>query len=140
VNREDRFVMSHRPYAVDLSSWKRGELNPRHTGEGDPYLHQHQTIDAIWFRRKKGVTVAHLGMLWDFSEADNAADFLRLHNDGRYGGNWIAAWDGERCWTQNPAPKTDLDRYAETLDAALTGLLNDKATPEGYDDGWWTFR
>jgi hypothetical protein len=132
----DRFVMSHRPYAVDLSSWRRGEWQMAHDG----HRYADQEMTAIWFRRKQGVTVAHLGTLWDHSDADNAADMLRLHDDGRYGGNWIAAWDGERCWTQNPAPKTDLDRHAEVLDAALVRLLCDKTTPEGYDDGWWTFR
>lgn len=135
MNREDSYVASHRPYAVDLSTWRRGEMKTRPNGRQSA----HQHITAIWFRRKKGVDTAHLGDLWDFSDADNAADMLRLHDDGRYGANWVAAWDGERCWTQNPAPKTDLDRYAAVLGAALIGFLKDKAVPDSYS-GWWTFR
>lgn len=135
MNRTNRFVMSHRPYVVDLSSWRRGEMKTHDNGRRSA----HQHIDAIRFRRKQGLTVAHYGALRDFSDADNAADMLRLHDDGRHGGNWIAAWDGERCWTESPAAKTDLDRYAEILDAALVRLLNDKAVPDGYD-GWYTFR
>lgn len=134
MNRTDRFVMSHRPYAVDLSSWRRGEWKTSMDGR----QYARHTIASIWFRRKRGVTVAHLGTISTNSGTDSAEDFLRLHNDSRYGGNWIAAWDGERCWTETPAAKTDLDRYAEVLGAALTGFRNDKAVPQGHC-GWWTF-
>ena len=49
--REDKFVMSHRGYAVDLSS-----LHQRFYEHDEWYM-----VDAVWFRRKNGVTAACVG-------------------------------------------------------------------------------
>jgi hypothetical protein len=123
--RENRYVASHRPYAVDLSSWTRSDRS-------------RQAINAIWFRRKKGDLIATFGELWDYSAANDVQECLRLHDDGRYGGDWIASWDGVHLWSQHTLPKAELDRYAELLDAALVGFVVSKAVPDGFD-GWWTF-
>lgn len=134
MNRYDRPLTSLRPYAVDLASWRRGDWWANAEGEWVA----RQDITAIWFRRKKGVTVAHLGRLWATLPATDPKAFLELHTDGRYGGDWTAAWDGERAWAQQVIPKTDLDAHTQTLDAALQRFLADKALPKGYD-GWWSF-
>ena len=50
MNREDRFVISRKPYAVDLSSFRLMERDPDKTWAW-------YTVDAVWFRRRRGETV-----------------------------------------------------------------------------------
>lgn len=122
MNRETDFVQSHRPYAVDLSSLR----------VNDSYA----TLDAAWFRRRKGVTVACIGHLWDIQRPApvDAAQFLKQHDDGRYGGECRSRWDGHRFWSAEQDP----DVHAADL-ALLKPMLDAyPACPDGYD-GWWTF-
>lgn len=121
--RDTRFLISRKPYAVDLTSL--------HTdSESTAYL------DAVWFRRRNGLTVACIGHLWDIQNPlpKDAAEFLARHDDGRYGGTCEGRWDGERYWGAQ-AP--------ELIDAHLAllrpMLANYPAIPPGYD-GWWTFQ
>lgn len=121
--REDKFAISRRPYAVDLAS-----LTTRTDG-------QCSIIRAAWFRRRKGVTVACVGLLWDFqtpAPAD-AAEFLRRHDDGRYGGDCDGRWDGENYWgAQRP------DEIAAHLDLLRPMLEHYPDVPPGFN-GWWRF-
>ncbi|BAL87184.1 hypothetical protein AMIS_19640 [Actinoplanes missouriensis 431] len=96
--REDRFLLSRRPYAVDL-----GSLHVREIGEG----YTTSTVSAIWFRRRRGETVAVYGHLWDHQNppARSAIEFLERHDDGRYGGRAEARWDGSTLW----APETPVE-------------------------------
>lgn len=130
--REDRFLISRKPYAVDLTSLRGSRTD---TPQGcNPYYFDGR-IGAVWFRRRKGVTVACVGTLWDLQhpEPADAKQFLEQHDDGRYGGDCEGRWDGERYWgAQEP----------EIIDAHLSllrpMLASYPAIPEGYD-GWWTF-
>ncbi len=120
--REDRFVLSHRPYAVDLSSL-------RMTSDAQV------RINAVWFRRRNRVTIACVGYLWDFQKPAPAdtAEFLHRHSDGRYGGSCAGRWDGERYWgAQEP---DIIERHLRLLRPALAAY---PAVPVGYD-GWWRF-
>jgi hypothetical protein len=44
---------------------------------------------AAWFRRRNRVLIACTGVLWDYQTPtpQDAAEFLRRHDDGRYGGD-----------------------------------------------------
>jgi hypothetical protein len=132
VIRDDRFLISRRPYAVDLGSLQGERIN---SPQGrNPYLFDGR-INAVWFRRRNGVTVACLGELWDlqYPEPADAVQFLRQHEDGRYGGRCEARWDGRGYWgAEQP------DVAAEHLELLRPMLANYPALVDGYD-GWWRF-
>lgn len=120
--RESEFRISRRPYAVDLTSLRVPGSGPA-------------VVKAVWFRRRKGVTVACTGLLWDFQEPPpaSAAEFLGRHDDGRYGGDCDGRWDGERYWgAQEPG------MIAAHLDLLRPMLAAFPEIPPGYD-GWWRF-
>jgi hypothetical protein len=126
VRREDGFVQSHAPYAVDLIRLIRDE-----TYNGA------YSVNAVWFRRRRGVTVACIGILRTICrpEPDSVVDFLcRGLTDGRYGGVCLGRWDGEGYWGAEPPGV--VDRHLAILRPMLE---NYPAVPPGYD-GWWTFR
>lgn len=134
MNRETRFLISRKPYAVDLTSLRLQEhTRPRQHGGGNYYSAR---IDAVWFRRRKGVTVACIGDLWDFQDerpADGTA-FLAAHDDGRYGGDTHGRWDGDSYWGN-----VTLAQQEQHLAVLRPMLANYPAIPKGYD-GWWTFQ
>lgn len=120
--REDRFLISRKPYAVDLSTLRTE--------------HGWSTVDAAWFRRKQGVTVSCIGNLHtiqDPAPAD-AAEFLRRYDDGRYGGHCEGRWDGDGYWGN-----VTLAVQEQHLAVLRPMLANCPAIPPGYD-GWWRFR
>ena len=132
--REDRFLISRKPYAIDLST----VTIERH--------HQHDTYwlsgscQAVWFRRKSGTTYVCLGSLrlwahWLREEPDVSSPEAILSNnlDSRYGGDPDGRWDGERYWgSQKPLVQS---RHLALLEPMLA---NYPAVPAGYD-GWWRF-
>lgn len=133
--REERLYISKKPYAVDPTSLRVT------TNEPDRPEH-HRThrvhIDAVWFRRRRGVTVATIGTLWDFQRDPAPADVheaLRRHDDGRYGGSWIARWDGESYVSEVPQP---LDVMTAHLELLRPMLENYPDVPPGHD-GWYRF-
>lgn len=127
--RENRFLISKRPYAVDLGSLRiterQGQRNPYYEGR----------IGAVWFRRAKGVTYACVGTLWDFQDQRpaDAVAFLKAHTDGRYGGDCKGRWDGTRYWgAQEPEIAA---RHLALLRPMLDAY---PAIPDGWN-GWWRF-
>lgn len=130
--REDRFLISRKPYAVDLSSL-RGSRTQTPQGRNEYYFGGR--IDAVWFRRRRGETVACIGELWDlqYPEPADAVQFLTQHADGRHGGDCIGRWDGESYWGN-----VTLDQQEQHLAILRPMLANYPAVPEGFD-GWWTF-
>ncbi|WP_035796423.1 hypothetical protein [Kitasatospora mediocidica] len=126
--REDRFLISRRPYAVDLNSLR---------------VTEHMvTLGAVWFRRRNGATVACIGHLWDIQHPApaDAAEFLRRHDDGRYGGTCFGRWDGERYWGAGERywRAQEPDVIAQHLDLLLPMLANYPEIPASFD-GWWRF-
>lgn len=135
MNRETRFLISRKPFAVDLNT-VTGSQHPR----GDRHAFS-GTANALWFRRQNGVTRACLGTLKLWShylpeplDLDDPHAILSADLDGRYGGDCHGRWDGERYWgAQQP------DAIEEHL-ALLRPMLNRyPALPPGHD-GWWTFQ
>lgn len=130
--REDRFLISRRPYAIDLSSL-RGNITLTPNGRRPSYYDGR--INAVWFRRKQGVTAACIGTLWDLQddEPTDGTEFLARHDDGRYGGDCEGRWDGTGYWgAQEPEV---IDQHLALLRPMLAAY---PAVPEGYD-GWWRF-
>jgi len=119
--REDRFLISHRPYAVDLSSLRINGHWAR--------------VDAVWFRGTKSAPTAHIGFLHTIQDPDpiDATEFLCRYSDGRYGGNCLGRWDGERYWGEQV-----LDIMNQHPAILRPMLDNYPAAPDGYD-GWWRF-
>ncbi|MFF7142296.1 hypothetical protein ACFZB5_13740 [Streptomyces nodosus] len=134
--RETRFLISRKPYAVDLTT-VTGRQHPR----GDRHAFS-GSANALWFRRRRrGETVACIGTLdlWShyLPEPLDLGDphaILSADLDGRYGGTTHGRWDGAGYWGAE-----DLDVQQQHL-AILRPMLADcPAIPPGYD-GWWTFQ
>lgn len=130
MRREDRFVLSHRPYAVALATF-RMEMSTGWNGE-----YSHGTIDAVWFRRKSGVTAACVGTLsnMQYPPALDVAAFLAGFDDGRYGGDCLGRWDGTRYWGAGQDPDVNA-AYLELLRGMLAAFPDVPAC----HDGWWVF-
>lgn len=129
--REDKFVMSHRGYAVDLASFRIDETLTGWKGE-----YACATVNAVWFRRKNRITQAVVGELWD-SQWDipkDAVQFLEQHDDGRYGGRPFARWDGTSFWCAGQDPEEN-GRYL----ALLKPMLENFPKPAPGYSGWWRF-
>lgn len=132
--RETKFLISRRPYAINLATVTGSQAGgiDRVTFSG--------TCNAVWFRRRQGVTVACLGMLGLWSHhlpeplnLDDPAAILSGDLDGRYGGDTHGRWDGENYWgAQKPF---EIDLHLSLLEPMLA---NFPAVPDGYD-GWWRF-
>lgn len=131
--RLPEFKLSKRPYAVDLDSLHVDEF-PRADGSTGC----RGQVDALWFRRRGGRTVACIGFLWDYQSPRpaDAAAFLAAHDDGRYGGECLARWDGSNLWAPT-MPHHVAEQRLLVLRAALDGFPE---VPEPFKaGGWWTF-
>jgi hypothetical protein len=136
VIRETKFLISRKPYAIDLNSLR----------VGDPTAHGHHwaMVNAVWFRRhSKGhgedrriITVACIGTLRNLQDEKpaDAHAFLAAHTDGRYGGDCQGRWDGTGYWGSEIP-----DVQAQHLAILRPMLANYPAVPPGYD-GWYTFQ
>lgn len=129
--REEQFRISRRPYAVDLGSLMTREH------QGAQKLFYYASLDAVWFRRRRGRTVAVIGKLWDYQadEPGTAQQFLQQYNDGRYGGAWHGRWDGLTYVSEQPLPPEETEAHLAILRPMLDAC---PALPPGYD-GWWRF-
>lgn len=136
MRRETRFLISRKPFAIDLST-----VTAEQEQRGDRAAwNLSGSATAVWYRRQQGVTRACIGSLMLFShhqaEPVDLADpvaILSADLDGRYGGDCHGRWDGERYWgAQQP-------EVMEQHLALLRPMLADYPTvPDGYD-GWWTY-
>lgn len=132
--RSDKFLISQRPYAVDLST-VTGDQHPR----GERFAFS-GTVDAVWFRRQNGTTRACIGTVMLFShylprllDLTDPHDILAADLDGRYGGDCHGRWDGVRYWG---AQEPDLiEQHLALLRPMLDGY---PACPAGYS-GWYRF-
>jgi len=133
--RETKFLISRKPFAIDLTT-VTGSQHPR----GD--LHTFRGYaNAVWYRRQNGTTRACLGTLKLWShylpeplDLDDPRAILSADLDGRYGGDCDGRWDGERYWgAQEP------HMQALHLTVLEPMLATFPAIPAGYD-GWWTFQ
>lgn len=138
MKHEQTYVHSHRPYAVDLGSMKI-EHNPARTeGERRSVEFWHVTVEAVWFRGRKSAPMSVAGNLWGHVHAEprDERHALELLDDGRYGGNAHARWDGDNLW----APVMGIDEAGEYLLILRPMLEAFPAHPgEPYADGWWVY-
>lgn len=134
--QEDRFVLSHHQHAIDLSSFR---VSSRHswTYEGEEIRTVTCVVNAVWYRRKRGVTYACIGHLShsyrEKYQPPTAENFLLSYTDGRYGPTPEGRWDGENYWgAQKP------ETIQEHL-AILRPMIDDyPSAPESYST-WWRF-
>lgn len=140
--REEKFLISRKPFAVDLGTLHTESQTVHNEGTAHERHLYHGRIDAVWFRRKQGVTYACLGSLGLWSQnlrrrIENPEDPIQVLSadlDSRYGGTCYARWDGERYWgSQKPTEQALQLALLEPM------LANYPAVPDGYD-GWWRFR
>lgn len=132
--RDEKFRISDKPFAINLATVnaRQDDRGGRTTISGN--------AEALWFRRKDGITRACIGTLglWShhLTEPVDLTDpqaILTADLDGRYGGDCLGRWDGERYWgAQEP-------EVMEQHLAVLRPMLdNYPALAPGYD-GWWRF-
>jgi hypothetical protein len=132
--RETRFRISRKPYAIDLNTvtLTATEHDGRYWLTG--------TCQAVWYRRKAGITRACIGKLdlwaqWLSEEPDLSSPAAMLGNalDGGYGGDPAGRWDGTGYWGSEVPEVQGLHL------AVLRPMLAEfPVIPDGYD-GWWSF-
>jgi hypothetical protein len=138
MQRMDTFKISKRPYAVDLSSFQTRWTEARWSGKPPKDALPGSWdcfINAVWFRRRRGTTVACVGKLWDIfrEKPETVAQYLKVCDTGRYGGRCDGRWDGELYWgAQSPV---EIQRHLDLLEPMLE---NYPEIPQGYD-GWYVF-
>lgn len=136
MHQQADFKISHKLHAIDLSSYRE---HGRHSWEfeGQTLTSVWMEIDAVWYRRKNGVTYACIGNIHgsfrDYDAPAYAEDFLAALTDGRYGPTPEGRWDGENYWgAQKP----------ETIQKHLTILrpmmADYPSAPASYST-WWRF-
>lgn len=129
--RSGKFLISQRPYAINLDSFT---VEERDMGDR---LYWVGNVDAVWYRRKNGTTRACIGHIHAYKFDHRPTDvhsFLDSLNDSRNSGDCKGRWDGSRYWgAQEP------DVIEQHL-AMLRPMIDDcPSLPAGYD-GWWRFR
>lgn len=131
MHKMDRFLISNRPYAVDFESFGKQHV----PAEGIRREFWRCTIDAVWFRRRSGITAACIGYLWETErrEPKNGLGWIEGFTDGRYGGTALGRWDGESYWGDGTL--ADQDQHLKVLRPMLA---NYPEIPAGFD-GWWRF-
>jgi hypothetical protein len=138
VIREEKFLISHAPYAVKPETINLTPYSHTPNNGSETVTTWSGTIEAMWFRRKSGRLSAHYGCLhghFGEDQPDGFLDFMAKCDDGRYGGNCWARWDGDYFW----APDTTWEiqkKYQAELDAALKRYGE---IPDGCN-GWWTYK
>jgi hypothetical protein len=130
MKREAKFLISRKPYAIDLASFRCTERAP---GKSWAWY----SINAVWFRGRKTDPVACIGDLHTIINDPapiDAAEFLERYTDGRYGGDCHGRWNGNGYWG---AESLDVQKqHLAILRPMLAAYPN---LPPGYD-GWWTFQ
>lgn len=139
--REEKFLISRKPFAVDLGSLSSESQTVHNAGtEYERHIYRGR-IEAVWFRRKHGTTYACLGSLklWGHNlprrieDIEDPVKVLSADLDSGSGGDCHGRWDGDRYWgAQEPDV---IERHLELLRPMLA---NYPAVPDGYD-GWWRF-
>lgn len=135
MKREDRYVHSHRPYAVDLGSM---EIEHQPAQDGRSVEHWDVRFDAVWFRGRLSAPVAVAGHLWDYvrTEPRDERHALELLDDGRYGGSARVRWDGANLWAPQ-MPFAEAQEYLEILRPMLDAFPEHPGEP--YADGWYVY-
>lgn len=129
--RAPKLVPSRPMYAFNPATWRKASYGGFE-------------VDAVWFKRKRGVIVATMGTYHPFvcghgAEEPDSGEYLpwiEAANDNRYGGSWLAKWDGTGLLCYDPPVSPDV--AAERI-KFLTAVLAGFPDPPADLDGWWTF-
>jgi hypothetical protein len=127
VVKTEKFLISQVPVAVDLASYRVLDQHPTRTWA---------QLQAVWYRRRKGVTIVSAGVLpihVDGRPAD-VYEALDLYEDNGFGTDCRARWDGKTLWGQADEPTRA--GYLALLRPMLDSY---PVIPAGFD-GWWAFR
>lgn len=95
---------------------------------------------AIWFKRRDGIISVSMGTLRNyyntdlFEEPSGLFEFLRSYEDGRFGGDCVARFDGKNLWSDSKNVEVNKQRL-KVLNSILGKFPN---LPKNYD-GWWRF-
>ncbi len=126
--KAEKFLISKALYAIKPDSLRLADPHPDGYGWW--------SLDAVWFKRKHGVTSACMGYLTDLRRLPPAdlAEFLADHKTDPWGGRCRAKWNGESLWSEQ------LTRAEEEVCLQLLRPMLDNypGTPGGYE-GWWKF-
>lgn len=151
--RESRFVLSRKQVAVYPPSFRQLDARTYPGNPGNTF--NEYAINAVWYRRRKGATVASWGTVRRTLGANVVAadwqDYLTRAADGRYGPECLVRWDGRTTWADSMVSLHEVtgvvDQFLRPLLAhpvdARTHLGVDPATglPNGLVlpgwDGWW---
>lgn len=138
MKREVKYVHSHRPYAVDLDSMEIEHHPAKDDGKWRSVEFWYVTVEAVWFRGRKAAPVAVAGNLWGHVHAEprDGHHVLELLDDGRYGGNAHARWDGENLWAPM-MPFAEANEYLDILKPMLDAFPEHPGEP--YDPSWWVY-
>jgi hypothetical protein len=131
VIRADRLAPSRPMYAFNPATWAKDTW-----GNGF-------NVAAVWFKRKSGVLTAFMGdyrpmvIRRDRQPAGDTYEvWITAADDNRYGGSWLASWNGTGLLSYDqPVTPDETAKRVKFLDAMLRGY---PAPPAGFD-GWWTF-
>lgn len=95
--RDDRFVLSRKQHALKLDSYRERYRWPREHDGGETVV---MRVDAVWYRRKRGVTYACIGFLSDLTDPPPATveEFLAGYTEDLAGPVCEGRWDGTRYW------------------------------------------
>lgn len=133
--REEKFVMAHKPFAIDLDSVRIDSHKER-----DGRFFVSGSCNAVWFRRKDRITRVCWGTLklWGHYldkpvDMTSPPSILSADFDSRYGGDCAARWDGQNYWGSEDPERIRFDL------AALKPMLENFPRVPPELDGWWTF-
>jgi hypothetical protein len=94
-------------------------------------------VDAVWFSRRRGVTRASAGYLWDaLNPVPATLDEFLARYENVYGGCCEGRWDGLTYFAPNGAVCAVQEAHMAVLAPMLAAPGE---VPAGYD-GWWGFR
>lgn len=125
MEKAGKFVISRPLYAVDPGTFR---IEPAGNAR----------VAAVWFTRKRGITRACTGYLWNYltPRPDSITDFLLRHDDNRYGGHCEGRWDGTSYFSHDGQVPGVYEQHMALLVPMLEHVGD---IPGGYD-GWWGFR
>lgn len=125
----EKFLVSKALYAIKPDSLRQRQ--PDATGYSGWWM-----VDAVWFKRKHGITSANIGTLVDLRDTPpvDLAQFLADHRRDPCGGRCDGRWDGVGYW----GDQVSLDVQRKHLEILRPMLASYPGTPRGYE-GWWKF-
>jgi hypothetical protein len=136
VKPAERFRISAKLYAIRHGSLRVDVREARSTAERSVAS---CTVEAAWFRRRRGKVTAYVGTLWECVVAEDApttvGEFTAIATNGRSGGACRTRWDYVEAWSIPGQPWDVVDGHVKFL----TDMLDDYPNPPAGFTGWLRF-